>query len=82
MRVRTGDGGHLLSPDSILLVLVGEAFPGVDGEALWDEFAAPAVPAILCPLLLSKNSAAGRTEGLRCLDSVVVHNDFHSITFP
>jgi len=75
-------GVNNLSPDSVLLMLVGEALPGPDGKTLGDEFAALAVPAILRPLLLSKNSAAGRTEGLRCLDSVVVHNDFHSITFP
>lgn len=63
-------------------MLVGEALPGPDGKALGDEFAAPAVPAILCPLLLGKYSAAGRTEDLGCLDIMVVHNDFHSITFP
>lgn len=75
-------GLDILSPDSVLLMLVGEAFPGPDGEALGDEFAAPAVPAILCPLLLGKNSAAGRAEDLVCLGILVVHNYFHSITFP
>ena len=70
------------SPYLVLLMLVGKAFPGVDGKALGDKLAAPAVPPLVSAFFLGKNGTAGRTEelgGFVCIG--VVHALFYHILF-
>jgi len=66
----------ILSPYLVLLVLVGKAFPGLDGQALGDEFAAFAVPPLVRAFFLGEDCTAGRTEDLGRLNIWIVHNDF------
>lgn len=63
-----------LSPGTVLLMLAGAPFEGVDLHATGDEVTAPAVPSALCPLLLGQNSTACRTEKLRALKIISVHS--------
>ena len=53
-------GADILSPDFVLLVLVGNAFVRVNGEAFRNELAALAVPSFVSAFFFCKDSATGR----------------------
>lgn len=64
----------ILSPDFVLLVLVGKAFQGVNGQAFGNELAALTAPAPFSALLIGEDVSAGGTKELGWVNVWIFHN--------